>query len=55
MCCEICPDYYDCENEGKIKENCCSGCPDYEECISEMREDFEEDYNIYEDFEGEDF
>lgn len=44
MCCEICPDYWECEEEGRLKENCCRECPDYEECMGEGREDFEEDY-----------
>lgn len=47
MCCEVCPDYYDCEIEGKLKKNCCVECPDYEECMDEVKED----YNIEEDFE----
>jgi len=40
MCCEICPDYNDCEMTGYLKENCCEECPDYEECMGQVKEDF---------------
>jgi|YelNatPaOPRAMG01_1025707.scaffolds.fasta_scaffold01858_5 hypothetical protein len=40
MCCEICPDYNDCEMAGYLKENCCEECPDYEECMGQVKEDF---------------
>lgn len=52
MCCEICPEYEDCEKVERLKNYCCEECPDYEACMGEIREDFydfEEDYNIEEE------
>ncbi len=50
MCCEICPDYNNCEMEGYLKENCCEECPDYEECMGLVKEGFEEDFDEEENF-----
>lgn len=34
MCCEICPRYTNCEEEGNLNDLCCVGCPDYSSCDS---------------------
>lgn len=32
MCCEICPRYTSCEEEGHLNELCCRTCPEYSSC-----------------------
>jgi len=32
MCCEICPRFVACEEEGHISDLCCVSCSDYKSC-----------------------
>ena len=35
MCCEICPRYTNCEEEGHLNESCCISCMDHSSCFKE--------------------
>jgi hypothetical protein len=35
MCCETCPRYANCEEEGYLDESCCVSCPDFSSCRGE--------------------
>lgn len=37
MCCEICPRYTNCEEEGHLNEMCCISCPDHSSCYNDKR------------------
>lgn len=37
MCCEICPRFTNCEEEGHINELCCAACADYSSCHGKDR------------------
>ncbi len=50
MCCEVCPRYTSCEEEGHLNELCCTSCPDYSSCYK--KDDNETDADP-EDREGE--
>lgn len=32
MCCEICPNFAKCEEEGNVTDTCCATCSDYKSC-----------------------
>ena len=35
MCCEICPRYTNCEEDGHLNESCCASCPERSSCRDE--------------------
>lgn len=32
MCCELCPEFEECEHYSEWPEYCCPKCPEYEDC-----------------------
>ena len=32
MCCEICPSFMKCEEEGVLDDLCCRSCSEYDSC-----------------------
>lgn len=38
MCCKICPKYYKCYKEERIKNICCPECPQYYQCVGKLSE-----------------
>jgi hypothetical protein len=36
MCCEICPRYASCEEEGNLSKTCCVSCPDKASCFDDV-------------------
>jgi hypothetical protein len=43
MCCEICPNYPHCEEEGHLNKSCCNTCPDYLSCYGASETEEEAD------------
>jgi hypothetical protein len=42
MCCDTCPRYMNCENEGSLSDLCCETCPDYAACHKESEPEGDE-------------
>ncbi|MFA5146904.1 MAG: hypothetical protein WC515_06010 [Candidatus Omnitrophota bacterium] len=42
MCCEICPRYVSCEEEGHLDNTCCTACPEQVSCSGGEASDQEE-------------
>ena len=38
MCCEICPRYTTCEEEGHLSDLCCVSCADYKSCLGDEKD-----------------
>jgi len=37
MCCEICPRYISCEEEGHLNDLCCISCPEHASCNEDSK------------------
>ena len=49
MCCESCPRYSNCEEEGHLNDLCCISCMDYGSCHDSAANDEKEDSEADED------
>jgi len=54
MCCDLCPEFEDCEDVAEGPEYCCSRCPEYEDCPTRLEMDYTE-FNEEGDIEDFDF
>ncbi len=36
MCCDLCPEFDDCENCFESPEYCCPKCPEFEDCPTRL-------------------
>jgi hypothetical protein len=41
MCCELCPEFEECEDSFEGSEYCCLKCPEYEDCPSRLELDYD--------------
>jgi len=54
MCCELCPEFEECEDYFEGPEYCCSKCPEYDDCPSRLDINYDE-FREEEDIEGLEF
>ena len=50
MCCEICPRFTNCEEEGHLNEMCCVSCPEYHSCHDKKKAGGEEGDDAEDEF-----
>ncbi len=54
MCCELCPEFEECEHYFEWPEYCCPKCPEYDDCPIRMDVDYT-DFGREEDSDDSDF